>query len=143
MNFKNIHIGNIIQQKVKEDQIEMSRICNFLKRSEAEIADMFTLESLGSEILLRWSKLLKYDLFRLYSQHLILYAPTANIPPKNQESLLPVFRKRIYAKEIIDFILELINTREKTKQQIIEEYNIPKTTLYKWIAKQEQINSKY
>ncbi|MDN5476663.1 MAG: transposase, partial [Chryseobacterium sp.] len=33
MNFKNIHIGNLIQQKVKEDQIEMLRICNFMKRS--------------------------------------------------------------------------------------------------------------
>ncbi|AZA51229.1 transposase [Chryseobacterium carnipullorum] len=143
MNFKNIHIGNLIQQKVKEDQIEMLRICNFMKRSEEEILNMFTLENLSSEILLRWSKLLKYDLFRLYSQHLILYSPAANMPSKNEESHLPVFRKRIYAKEIIDFILELINTEEKTKQQVIEEYNIPKTTLYKWIAKQEQVNSKY
>ncbi|MDN5422275.1 MAG: transposase, partial [Chryseobacterium sp.] len=61
INFKNIHIGNLIQQKVKEDQIEMLRICNFMKRSEEEILNMFTLENLSSEILLRWSKLLKYD----------------------------------------------------------------------------------
>jgi len=136
INFKNIHIGNLIQQKVAENQIEMSRICNFLKLSEDKILDMFQVESLDAEILLRWSKLLKYDFFRLYSQHLILYAPPGNLSPRKKSSNLPVFRKHIYTKEIIDFILEMVNGKEKTKQQIIDEYKIPKTTLYKWIAKQ-------
>lgn len=45
------------------------------------------------------------------------------------------FRKNIYTREVIDFILEMVEKREKTKKQIIEEYNIPKTTLYKWIEK--------
>nr|WP_184162364.1 transposase [Chryseobacterium shigense] len=136
MNFKNIHIGNLIQQKVTENQIEMSRICNFLKLSEDEIVNMFQTENLDSDILLRWSKLLKYDFFRLYSQHLILYAPPVGTALKKEVSNMPVFRKHIYTKEIIDFILELVNGKEKTKQQIIDEYKIPKTTLYKWIAKQ-------
>ncbi|MGG5210028.1 transposase [Chryseobacterium sp. MIQD13] len=138
INFKNIHIGNLIYQKVEESQIGMPRICNFLKLPEDKISEMFQGESLDSDILLRWSKLLKYDFFRLYSQHLILYAPPGNVSPSNKEaSNLPIFRKHIYTKEIIDFILELIDCKEKTKKQIIEEYKIPKTTLYKWIAKQE------
>lgn len=48
---------------------------------------------------------------------------------------LPTFRKNIYTKEVIDFILELIETGEKTKAQVIQEYNIPKSTLHKWIYK--------
>lgn len=54
---------------------------------------------------------------------------------KNEKTSLPRFRKNIYTKEVIDFILELVNVGEKTKRQIIEEYCIPKTTLYKWISK--------
>lgn len=136
-NFKNIHIGNVIQKKVEENKIEMSRICNFLKLSEDEITKMFQVESVDSRILLRWCKLLKYDFFRLYTQHLILYSPPAKIILKKDKKSLPVFRKQIYTKEIIDFILELIRNEEKTRKQIIEEYKIPKTTLYKWIAKEQ------
>jgi len=136
-NFKNIHIGNIILELVKEKQIDMSRICNFLKLSEVQITDMFQVESLDTRVLLRWSKLLKYDFFRLYSQHLILYSPPTSMNFKNKKRKLPVVRKQIYTKEIIDFILELIKNEEKTKKQIVDEYKIPKTTLYKWIAKQQ------
>ena len=54
---------------------------------------------------------------------------------KKQKPVLPRFRKNIYTKEVIDFILEQIQNKEMTKVQIIERYNIPKTTLYKWISK--------
>jgi len=137
MNFKDIHIGNLIAKKAAESKIEILRICNFLDCSEDEIQKMYQSKSLGSEIILKWSKLLEYDFFRLYSQHLILYAPPCRenriIKPKN--TALPQFRKNIYTKEIIEFILELIENNRKTKHQVIEEYKIPKTTLYKWITK--------
>ncbi len=140
MNYKNIHIGEVIKQRVAESGIEMSRICNFLKSTEEEIPEMYASKSLDTEILLRWSKLLEYDFFRIYTQHLILYAPqgSANYNttvPEKKNSSLPQFRKNIYTKEVIDFILELLKTGEKTKTQIVEEYRIPKTTLYKWIEK--------
>lgn len=98
---------------------------------------MYTAESLNSELLLRWSKLLEYDFFRVYSQHLILYSPPAKYAAiiENEKPQSPQFRKNIYTKELIDFILELLETKEKTKQQIINEYKIPKTTLHKWIDK--------
>ena len=97
---------------------------------------MYTRENLPTDVLLKWSKLLEYDFFRMYSQHLILYAPpSANEKTERQKTTLPQFRKNIYTKEVIDFILEMIKTGEKTKTQVIEEYNIPKTTLYKWISK--------
>ncbi|TDX82562.1 transposase [Epilithonimonas xixisoli] len=137
MSFKNIHIGKLLEKRVEECDIEIDRICNFLNCSEEEVQKMYECKSLDTELLLRWSKLLEYDFFRLYTQHLILFAPqSASQKIKNLEkSPLPQFRKNIYTKEVIDFILEEITTGNKTKLQIVEEYKIPKTTLYKWISK--------
>ena len=138
MNFKDIHIDYFINQRVTENGIEISRICNFLKCTKKEISKMYESKSLDTELLLRWSKLLEYDFFRIYSQHLILYAPPSTIEKNkknNVKSKLPQFRKNIYTKEIIDFILEQIEKKEMTKNQIIKRYRIPKTTLYKWISK--------
>ena len=134
MNFKEIHIGSLINQLVTERGMETSRICNFMKCTEEEIQDMFTQDSLSTNIILKWSKLLEYDFFRLYSQHLILYAPPG-ATEKSKKTSLPQFRKNIYTKEVIDFILEQIDTGEMTKTQVMERYRIPKTTLYKWISK--------
>ncbi|GEN75636.1 transposase [Chryseobacterium hagamense] len=142
MDFKNIHIGKIIQKKVDESDISMLRICNFLKANEAQVYQMYQCEELPTGILLRWSKLLEYDFFRMYSQHLILYSPqkSSECNPLKQvkNSGLPQFRKNLYTKEIIDFILELLESHTKTKLEIIQDYNIPKTTLYKWIEKSKK-----
>lgn len=137
MNFKDIHIGSLINQKVTECEIEMSRICNFLKCTEKEIKKMYESKSLDTEILLRLSKILEYDFFRIYSQNLILYAPSSANGKgfKTKNSLLPHFKKNIYTKEVIDFILNRINNGEMTRLEVINEYKIPKTTLYKWISK--------
>ena len=138
MNLKEIHIGQMVETKVAESGIGISRICNFFKSSEEEIKKMYLQDNLPTDILLKWSKLLEYDFFRLYSQHLILYAPPATTREKQDKpSKLPQFRKNIYTKEVIDFILEQITTKEMTKTQVIERYRIPKTTLYKWISKYE------
>ena len=138
-NFKSIHIGKMIENTVAESRIEMSRICNYFKCSDDEIVKIYQSKSLDTEILLKWSKLLQYDFFRMYTQHLILYAPpSANEKRSKKEDkkqTVPQFRKNIYTKEVIDFIIEQIDTEKMTKKQIIERYNIPKTTLYKWISK--------
>lgn len=139
MNFKEIHIGKMIEQRVSENNIELLRITNFMKCTVDEIKDMYKMKSLDSEILLRWSKLLDYDFFRLYSQHLILYAPPTieqkAKPFNGRVTALPQFRKNIYTKEVIDYIIEQVVTGKMTKNQVIERYKIPKTTLYKWISK--------
>ena len=139
MNFKSIHIGILINKAVTESGTEMSRICNFFNCTEDEVIEMYQQENLPTDILLKWSKLLEYDFFRIYSQHLILYAPpsaeTKTVKKANKKITFPQFRKNIYTKEIIDFILEQIETKQKTIKQVIEEYKIPKTTLYKWISK--------
>ena len=126
----------MIEKKVTEIGIELPRICNFLKCNEKEIKEMFEQENLPTDIVLKWSKLLEYDFFRIYSQHLILYSPpSAQDVSKKRKSTLPYFRKNIYTQEIIDFILEQIYSGKMTKSEVIERYRIPKTTLYKWIDK--------
>ncbi len=142
MNYKSIHIGALIKQTVIERGIEISRICNFLKLTKEEVEDMYNKESIDSELLLKWSKLLEYDFFRLYSQHLILYAPvkTNNFSLKSQKSTLPRFRKNVYTKEMIDYILSKIETGDMKIIEVIERYHIPKTTLYKWISKYKNMD---
>ncbi|KFF12690.1 transposase [Chryseobacterium soli] len=132
--FKHIHIGKYLKTKVEEQQISQDRICNFLNVTDDEIRTMYRSESIDTYLLLRWSKLLGYDFFRLHSYHLLLYSP---LPKKHiADTSLPIFRKNTYTKEIIDLILEMVNTGQKTKKQIINEYGIPKTTLLAWISKQ-------
>lgn len=137
-NYKDIHLGQLIKARVKEKEMEMQKICRSMKITEEQVSEIYECRSLDSEQILRWSKLLNYDFFRIYSQHLILYSPP--LPDKTDEnqkeekSSLPQFRKNIYTVEIIDFILELIKKGKKTKREVIEDYGIPKTTLYKWLS---------
>lgn len=137
MLFKNIHIGKLVQKRVNETDFSVERIINFLQCDEEDLEKMYNSSSLDSEVLLKWSKLLKYDFFRMYSQHLLLYSPPSSTTKdtKDQKTELPEFRKNIYTVEIIQFILDLLRSNEKSKQQIINEYKIPKTTLYKWLKK--------
>lgn len=138
-NFKNINIGSLIKTRVSELNIDESRIRNFLNCTTIELENMYRSEELSTGILLRWSKLLEYDFFRIYSHHLVLYSPPSgqglNIVKGKKLHGLPEFRKSLYTIEVISFILEMIETGGKTKQQITNEYNIPKSTLYKWMSK--------
>ncbi|GEN76353.1 helix-turn-helix domain-containing protein [Chryseobacterium hagamense] len=138
MDFKKIHIGSLIQKRVAESGIEISRICNFMKCSEEEINGIYRSEAIGTNELLKWSKLLEYDFFRIYTQHMILYSPPSSQKKDSKKKTeLPLFRKNIYSREMIDFIRELISTGAKTKAEVIKRYGIPKTTLYKWLSKHE------
>lgn len=135
-NFKSIHIGTYIKELVTEKRIKNQRICNYLKCSETRLQEIYLSPHLSTDELLKFSKLLEFDFFRIYSQHLILYAPaTSRGISKNNR--FPKFKKNIYTKEIIDFILSEIQQGEKSKVQVMEDYGIPKTTLYKWIQKYE------
>lgn len=138
-------MGTLIKKRSDELGIDIKRLSNFLKCTEEEITSMYKAESIDSHLLLRWSKILEYDFFRIYSQHLILHAPAHGSTidhslTKKTKNTLPQFRKNIYSKELIDYMLELIETGRKTKAEIIEQYKIPKTALYKWIVKYKEIS---
>lgn len=133
-SLKQIHIGQYIRQKVFESNIQMDRICNFFHLDEDEINKFYKNDEISTSALLKWSKLLEYDFFRIYTGHLILYSP-AGKSQNTPQSRLPVFRKNIYTKEVIDYMMELITENKKTPAEVIEFYGIPKTTLYKWLKK--------
>jgi hypothetical protein len=136
MNIKNIHIGSLIRSKVEEYQIPIERISKFLDRTEDDIEKMYHEQSIDTDVLLKWSKLLKFDFFRFYTGHLILYAPQSRMDNKDgQKKSTMVFRKNIYTQEVKDFILEKIENGVMTANEVVLRYNIPKTTLYKWMKK--------
>jgi len=139
---KDIHIGRLIELRISEMEIDLSRICNFFMCTEEDVKKMCESKSLDCDLLLKWSKLLEYDFFRLYSQHLIFYAPprSTDYNQKNIKTDLPQFRKNIYTRDIVDFILEMVRNGTKTKKEVIEQYRIPKATLYKWISKYDKVN---
>ncbi|UTX50825.1 transposase [Chryseobacterium sp. MA9] len=127
-----------MEAKWNEGDITMERACKFFSSTESEIQMMLREKTLDSDRILKWCKLLEYDFFRIYSQHLILYSPPSSngyIEKAKEDTNLPLFKKNLYTREIIEFLIELVNTGEKTKLEIIKEYKIPKTTLYKWIDK--------
>ncbi|MBO9692831.1 transposase [Chryseobacterium sp.] len=137
MNIKNIHIGPMIRSKVEEYGLPIERICRFLDKTEDDIEKMYNAKSIDTDVLLKWCKLLKFDFFRFYTGHLILYAPPLvriDKAGKDKENTI-IFRKNIYTKEIKDFILEKIETGTMTAGEAVERYKIPKTTLYKWMKK--------
>lgn len=135
---KKIHIGSLIKQRVDELNIDMKRIVSFFKNlSEKEIKEHYKKSSIETEHLLRWSKLLEYDFFRIYTQHIILFAPVGKTVSKRntKSSTLPNYRKNVYTKEIIDFVLDLYTKDNKKIIEISNEYNIPKNTINNWIKK--------
>lgn len=141
MLYKEIHIGRFIKERVNENEITIERICKFLSKDEEAVEMMYDSRSMDTDLLLRWSKLLEYDFFRLYSSHLILYAPPSAInktQPKSEKT--PYFRKNIYTQEIKDFIMKRILSGEMTQSEVIKEYSIPKSTLHRWLQKGDNAN---
>lgn len=134
-NFKDIHIGKLVRRRMQECDVTVERAAAFLKLQEEDIEQMYEQKSLDCEVLLRWSKLLEYDFFRIYTQHLILYAPqdAGKVKRKQKpDTDLPVFKKNIYMKEVIDYLIELVDSGQKTYKEIQDEYNIPSTTVFRW-----------
>lgn len=72
---------------------------------------------------------------------MVLYAPPASINYKENNrktKVLPIFNKSVYTRELIEFIIDLVETEQKTPAEIIKDYRIPKTTLYKWLRKHKK-----
>ena len=59
MNFKNIHIGQMIEKIVAESGIEISRLCNFMKFTEEEITKTYNEENLPTDVLLKMEQTLR------------------------------------------------------------------------------------
>lgn len=139
---KKINIGKLIQEVCKNKQLTESRIENFFSMPYSEIEKMYQQEHISSELLLKWSKLLKYDFFRIYSSHLINYhGISAKIKSENAiiESGLQI-RKNLYTPEIKEFIIQKVQSGKMSTTEAIERYGVGRTTLFRWLAKEKTNN---
>ena len=140
MNVKDIHIGKHIKKVVEIRGLPVSKACLMFKLSQSQILDMYASKTLDSGILLQWCKLLDYNFFMIYNSHLQLYKPLAastRLPKQkmNDSDEKYVFRKNLYSPYVINWLLDKIDKKQLTPSDIITKYNIPRTTLYRWIKR--------
>ena len=111
---------------------------------DGEVLDkVFSTNDISCSLLLKISKVLKYDFFRVYSHHLLLYSHLEMRFTRNdnvaysikKSKMLPSFTKNAYTPEIISFLIKKLVSNKMTKADIIQKYKIPKTTLYRWCNK--------
>jgi hypothetical protein len=99
---------------------------------------MLQSSTLDALVLLKWSKVLRYDFFRLYSSHLMLHHGISNTLSRKTENVEIdgiQIRKNVYTKELIEFLVNKVRNNEMVSSQVITQYGIPKTTFYKWLQK--------
>ena len=138
-NYKYIHIGQLIKQVVEERKCEVERISKYFNITIEEVLAIYEQESIDTLQLLKWSKLLRYDFFRIYTQHMVLYSPPA-LDVERARKNVPVFRKNVYTQELIQFIIDKIHSKQMTIVEAIQYYKIPKTTIYRWVDKYSSSN---
>ena len=68
MKEESIHIGHIIRNKLKESQITVVEFSAKLNCNRTNVYNIFNRPSIDTDLLLRISKILQYDFFKLYSQ---------------------------------------------------------------------------
>jgi hypothetical protein len=132
-----IHIGKLIREACLALQITDERMENFFSMPYAEVENMFAQEHLSTDLLLKWSKLLKFDFFRIYSGHLMMYhGISAKLLKEKTEICAGLdVRKNLYTPEIKNFIVNKVQTNQITIPEAIEKYGVGRTTLFRWIAK--------
>lgn len=145
MDYKNISIGSLIEERIKELDIDMERLHKFVGIDNEQLQRIISDNNVDADTLLRFCKILEYDFFRLYSQHLLLFSPVSKKTAQRnieKSQVLPTVRKQLYTKEVILFILKKYESKSMSVQQIITDYNIPKSTLYRWITKYSKDETK-
>ncbi|MDR6461746.1 hypothetical protein J2783_000229 [Chryseobacterium sediminis] len=118
-DIKNIHMGDLITQRIKEFEIDQIRICKFLKCTDEELTKILSQKSIESDLILRFSILLEYDFFRVYSHYLILYAPPAkvNIGNATTKSSLPSSEKNCIPRKLFhSFWILLIQVKRVSRK---------------------------
>lgn len=48
-----------------------------------------------------------------------------------------IFRKNLYSSDIVNWLLERIEKEELSVNEIMTKYNIPRTTIYRWIKRRK------
>lgn len=133
--YRDIHIGNFIKQSIVDQSIELTTIQLFFDYTASKIEKIYSSESIPTHELMKWCIFLRTDFFRLYSGHLMLHRGISGKPKIKKEKTGEVIkiRKNMYTQEIKQFIVEQIRNKDIKVKEAIIRYNIPKTTIYKWL----------
>lgn len=135
---RDIHIGSIISIVITEKNLTLNEVRIKMGSSTRAINNMLNASAIDTIALLKWSKVLKYDFFRLYSSHLMLHHGISNTISKKTDNVEIEgihIRKNVYTKELIQFVVNKVRNKKMSTRQVINEYGIPKTTFYKWLQK--------
>lgn len=134
-NFKKIHIGYVLKSIVHERNITEEEILKYFKISKETLDEIYNTKNVKLDELLKWSKFLRFDLFRLFSMHLMLHhgiSITKSMKTADGNAGISI-RKNVYTQEIKVFVVNQIRNEEISVADAIKKYSIPKTTLYKWL----------
>lgn len=143
-----IHIGELIKKKLDESGMDKTVFANRIKKSYPTTLNIFKKKSIKTEDLLKISKVLKYDFFRVYSAEIQLTCPKATNNVRigsaketaTVESGMPRFKKNLYSSEFIETLVRDINDGKMTRYEAMKKYELPKTTLYRWCRKSTLMN---
>ena len=143
-----IHIGELIKKKLEESGMDKTVFANRIKKSYPTTLNIFKKKSIKTEDLLKISKVLKYDFFRVYSAEIQLTCPKAtnnvrigaSAKEAGTDSTLPRFKKNLYSAEFIENLVKDINDGKMTRYEAMKKYELPKTTLYRWCRKNAMMN---
>jgi hypothetical protein len=135
---RNVNIGLIINEVIKIKKVKLYQFASNLGVSRTELNKYLKSESIDTMILLKISKILRYDFFRLYSSHLMLHHGISNNLNRNKQEFIIQginIRKNVYTKEMVSFLILKVRSNEMKANEVIKRYGIPKTTFYKWLQK--------
>jgi predicted transcriptional regulator len=135
---RDIHIGDIISKILEIKRINKKDFGQSIDASIFEIKNILKGKSMDTNLLLKCSKVLRYDFFRLYSSHLMLHHGISNSMSnkKEQNNIDGInIRKNVYTKELILYLISKVRNKEMTTKEVINKFGIPRTTFYKWLQK--------
>jgi predicted transcriptional regulator len=133
-NFKKIHIGYVLKSLVHERNIEEDEILKYFKITKESLDEIYNTKNVKLYELLEWSKFLRFDLFRLFSMHLMLHHGISITKSMKADGNAGIsIRKNVYTQEIKVYVVNQIRNEELSVPDAIRKYSIPKSTLYKWL----------
>jgi hypothetical protein len=133
-NFKKIHIGYVLKSIVYERNLEEEDVLKYFKITKETLDEIYNTKNVKLDELLKWSKFLRFDLFRLFSMHLMLHHGISITKSMKADGNAGIsIRKNVYTQEIKVFVVNQIRNEEISVTDAIKKYSSPKTTLYNWL----------
>lgn len=135
--FNKISISNIIRSIVHFRKLTLQDLSIEMNKSVKDILIELEKEKFNCRSLYHWSKVLKMDLFSIISVYLntSFNIKNAIILDKNQKTNRI---KNIYCKEFKNEIINMIIDKNISKSKVSINYNIPYSTITRWISKKNK-----